>query len=107
MIAKQCKIYSNTIKKKYKEIVLNSQIGPSVSSNGGWSKICRNIGSKNANVLPLPVLAIPIMSRPKYLNNKKKIKIIHIIELFYSSYQTLLQGSSEFEWELVFHNPTF
>jgi len=34
-------------------------IGPSSLSNGGWSLTCRNIGIKNANVLPLPVLAIP------------------------------------------------
>lgn len=34
-------------------------IGPSPSFNSGWSIMCTNIGHMNANVLPLPVLAIP------------------------------------------------
>ena len=37
-------------------------MGASVSSRAGWSKMCRNMGNKKAQVLPLPVLAIPIMS---------------------------------------------
>lgn len=44
--------------------VIMIEMGPSVSSNGGWSSICLNIGNKNANVLPLPVFAIPIKSLP-------------------------------------------
>lgn len=32
--------------------------------NGGCIIICRNMGNTYANVLPLPVLAIPITSRP-------------------------------------------
>ena len=39
-------------------------IGPSSSSSSGWSWMCLNIGSRKASVFPLPVLAIPIMSRP-------------------------------------------
>jgi hypothetical protein len=39
-------------------------IGPSPFSSGRWSLICRIIGSKKAMVLPDPVLATPIMSRP-------------------------------------------
>ena len=39
-------------------------IGPSSSSNGGWSIMCLYIGIRNARVLPLPVLAIPIRSLP-------------------------------------------
>ena len=42
----------------------NLPIGPSSSSSSGWSSICRNIGNKKASVFPLPVLAIPIKSRP-------------------------------------------
>ena len=39
-------------------------MGPSSSSNSGWALIWRNSGSKKARVLPDPVLAIPIISRP-------------------------------------------
>lgn len=39
-------------------------MGPSVSSRGGWSRMWRNIGRRKASVLPLPVFAIPIRSRP-------------------------------------------
>ena len=41
-----------------------SPIGPSSSSSSGWSRIWRNIGNRNPSVLPLPVLAIPMRSRP-------------------------------------------
>ena len=41
-----------------------SHIGPSFISSGSWSMMCLNMGSKKAIVLPLPVLAIPIKSRP-------------------------------------------
>ena len=47
-------------------------IGPSISSSGGWSMMCRNIGRRKAKVFPLPVLAIPIKSRPE----KYKVMII-------------------------------
>ena len=39
-------------------------MGPSSSSSSGWSAMCLNIGKRKAMVLPLPVLAIPIKSRP-------------------------------------------
>jgi len=39
-------------------------IGPSSSSSAGWSMMCLNIGSRNASVFPLPVLAMPMTSRP-------------------------------------------
>lgn len=42
----------------------NVPIGPSFASRGGWSMMCLNIGNTNAKVLPLPVLAMPIRSRP-------------------------------------------
>lgn len=51
-----------------------SPIGPSVSSKAGWSRMCRNMGNKNANVLPLPVLAIPMMSRP-ILQDKHRVLV--------------------------------
>ena len=39
-------------------------MGPSLSSRGLWSMMCRNMGSRKAMVLPLPVLAMPMRSRP-------------------------------------------
>ena len=44
--------------------LVNLPMGPSVSSRGGWSKMWRNMGSRKAKVLPLPVLAMPMMSLP-------------------------------------------
>lgn len=39
-------------------------MGPSPSRSSGWSRMCRNMGSTKARVLPLPVLAMPMQSRP-------------------------------------------
>lgn len=39
-------------------------MGPSPSAKGCWSMIWRSMGSKKAKVLPDPVLATPITSRP-------------------------------------------
>lgn len=39
-------------------------MGPSPGSSSFWSMMWTSIGQMNAAVLPLPVLAIPIMSRP-------------------------------------------
>lgn len=39
-------------------------MGPSPSSNALWSMMCLNMGNRNAIVFPLPVLAMPIKSRP-------------------------------------------
>jgi hypothetical protein len=36
--------------------------------------MCRNIGRRKANVFPLPVLAIPIKSRPERENKVMLIK---------------------------------
>lgn len=44
--------------------VMMRAIGPSVSSRGGWSTTCRNIGSRKASVFPEPVLAMPMTSLP-------------------------------------------
>lgn len=44
--------------------VIIRAMGPSVSSRGGWSTTCRNIGRRKANVFPEPVLAIPMTSLP-------------------------------------------
>lgn len=41
-----------------------SAMGPSPSRSSAWSRMCRNMGSTNASVLPLPVLAMPMQSRP-------------------------------------------
>mmetsp|Transcript_124 Transcript_124/g.372 ORF Transcript_124/g.372 Transcript_124/m.372 type:complete len:296 (-) Transcript_124:411-1298(-) len=41
-----------------------SPIGPSSFCSADWSAQCTNIGIKYATVLPLPVSAIPITSRP-------------------------------------------
>lgn len=49
--------------RKYK-MIHSLQIGPSDSSNGLWSMMCRNMGSRKAMVFPLPVLAMPMRSRP-------------------------------------------
>jgi hypothetical protein len=49
-------------------------IGPSISSGDGWSMMCRNIGRRKASVFPLPVLAIPIKSRPERENKVMIIK---------------------------------
>ena len=39
-------------------------IGPSPSSSGLYAFMCRTNGSTYANVLPEPVSAMPMMSRP-------------------------------------------
>src|SRR5438132_138504 len=44
--------------------VIIMDIGPSIGSKGRWSLMWRNIGSRKAMVLPLPVLATPMTSRP-------------------------------------------
>lgn len=41
-----------------------SATGPSPCASGGWSFTCRSMGSTKASVLPLPVLAMPMQSRP-------------------------------------------
>uniref|UniRef100_A0A0A9GI28 DEAD box RNA helicase, putative n=1 Tax=Arundo donax TaxID=35708 RepID=A0A0A9GI28_ARUDO len=41
-----------------------SPIGPSPGTTGGWSLTCLSIGRTKARVLPDPVFAIPIQSRP-------------------------------------------
>mmetsp|Transcript_18821 Transcript_18821/g.48328 ORF Transcript_18821/g.48328 Transcript_18821/m.48328 type:complete len:237 (-) Transcript_18821:408-1118(-) len=38
--------------------------GPSFWPSGGWSLMCLSMGSTKASVLPEPVLAMPIQSRP-------------------------------------------
>lgn len=47
-----------------KRIILSLHIGPSASSSGRWSMMCRNMGRRKAIVLPLPVLAMPMRSLP-------------------------------------------
>lgn len=39
-------------------------MGPSPDCNSFWSMICTSMGQMKAAVFPLPVLAMPIMSRP-------------------------------------------
>jgi len=41
-----------------------SPMGPSPSFSSGWSMVCTNKGQRKAAVLPEPVLAIPMTSRP-------------------------------------------
>ena len=41
-----------------------SPIGPSPSCSGGWTSMCLNMGSRKARVLPEPVLATAMRSRP-------------------------------------------
>lgn len=45
-------------------MIYSLQIGPSDSSRGRWSMMCRNMGSRKAMVFPLPVLAMPMRSLP-------------------------------------------
>lgn len=40
-------------------------MGPSPGSSSFWSMMCTSMGQMKAAVLPLPVLAMPIMSRPE------------------------------------------
>lgn len=44
--------------------VTTMAMGPSIVRRGRWSLMCRNMGRRNATVLPDPVLATPMMSRP-------------------------------------------
>ena len=44
--------------------VMMMAMGPSPSSSSSWSAMCLNRGRRKARVLPEPVLAIPIISRP-------------------------------------------
>ena len=41
-----------------------SPIGPSPSCKGGCTRMCRNMGNRKARVLPEPVLATAMRSRP-------------------------------------------
>lgn len=43
---------------------MTTAIGPSPELRGRWSLMCRSKGSRKAIVLPEPVLATPITSRP-------------------------------------------
>jgi hypothetical protein len=43
---------------------MTSPTGPSPSPRAGWSRMWRTMGSRNARVLPEPVLATPMMSLP-------------------------------------------
>mmetsp|Transcript_3839 Transcript_3839/g.9611 ORF Transcript_3839/g.9611 Transcript_3839/m.9611 type:complete len:289 (-) Transcript_3839:400-1266(-) len=45
-------------------------MGPSPWARGGWSLTCRSMGSTNASVLPLPVLAMPMQSRPLMMQGR-------------------------------------
>lgn len=56
-------VSTTEIRRKY-EMMWSLQIGPSASSRGLWSMMCRNMGNRKAMVFPLPVFAMPIRSRP-------------------------------------------
>mmetsp|Transcript_19650 Transcript_19650/g.58284 ORF Transcript_19650/g.58284 Transcript_19650/m.58284 type:complete len:201 (-) Transcript_19650:1463-2065(-) len=47
-----------------------SATGPSPSASGGWSLTCRIIGNTNPSVLPEPVFAMPMQSRPLMMMGK-------------------------------------
>mmetsp|Transcript_16033 Transcript_16033/g.50413 ORF Transcript_16033/g.50413 Transcript_16033/m.50413 type:complete len:340 (-) Transcript_16033:362-1381(-) len=49
---------------------MTRQIGPSPIASGGWSLMCRSMGMRNAIVLPEPVFAMPMQSRPLMMTGR-------------------------------------